>query len=82
MIVYVIEVTNKQISYLIKQGITKLTVLFDPDNPGKNASYEVAKKLALFPLDISVYLWHKEDVVDVGDSSREKIDGIRKEIFS
>jgi DNA primase len=77
-----VEVTNKQINTLIKQGVSKVTVLFDPDSPGKNASYEVAKKLALFPLDISIYLWHKEDVVDVGDSSREKIECIREEIFS
>jgi uncharacterized Zn finger protein (UPF0148 family)/5S rRNA maturation endonuclease (ribonuclease M5) len=77
-----IEVTNKQINTLIKQGISKLTVLFDPDKPGKKASYAVAKKLALFPLDISVFLWNKEDVADVGASSEEKIDEIRKEIFN
>lgn len=76
-----VEVTNKQINFIKKQGVTRVTVLFDPDEAGEYAARKVSEKISLCGVDTCLFLWHKESLVDVGDHSIDEIDVIRKEIF-
>jgi 5S rRNA maturation endonuclease (ribonuclease M5) len=76
-----VEVTNKQISFLKKQGVNKVTVLFDPDKAGKEAASKISQKISLIGLDSRTVLWHGSETLDVGDRSLTEIEELRKEIF-
>jgi hypothetical protein len=78
-----VEVTNKQIAFLKRQGVEKVTVLFDNDGPGKVQAENVANKISLLGVQTNIFIWDKDDVMkDVGECGLEKVDEIRSEVFS
>jgi DNA primase len=75
-----VGVTNSQINRLRKSGVTKISVLFDPDKAGEAAARKLSQKINLI-VDCDFISWYILDGVDVGDKSEEQIIELRKSIL-